>query len=166
MKTELQNSTYVFIILKIKLADITSYNLRHKLNCRGGQVRLQPQPARTKLDLIQKTKSDKCTRNISTKCIRNQTRSQVAILISAVLIPPSQVAVLNQKLFLVITGRNYFSIYLFVLRCTTINISVLVAIYSTVIKRPSSLTSEQKMILIIHLNDKNHSRIRENMNWK
>jgi len=35
MKTELQNSTYVFIILKIKLADITSYNLQHKLNCRG-----------------------------------------------------------------------------------------------------------------------------------
>jgi hypothetical protein len=27
--------TYVFINLKIKLADITSYNLQHKLNCRG-----------------------------------------------------------------------------------------------------------------------------------
>ena len=62
--------------------------------------------------------------------------------------------------------KLFLHLYLFVLRCTTINISVLVAIYSTVIKRPSSLTSEQKMILIIHLNDKNHSRIRENMNWK
>ena len=97
------------------------------------------QPARTKLDLIQKTKSDKCTRNISAKCIRNQTRSQVAILVSAVLISPSKSETISydhrKKLFL--------HLYLFVLSCTTINISVLVAIYSTVIKRPSSLTSDR-----------------------
>jgi hypothetical protein len=44
---------------------------------------------------------------ISAKCTRNQTtRSQVAILISAVVISRSQVAVLDQKLFLVSTGRG------------------------------------------------------------